>query len=144
MRWLVLLLLSGCAASPAADWQGDARFSLEERARIEEGTAWLNAQVGRPAPVIAWTLDASDLAAPGTIRREHHGASGFCEAGTVYLDPETAGTYLDGLAAHEMAHCALGLVDGYRHGDAPTDGIMRVLSPMRWTESEQAQWEALR
>ncbi len=150
---LLVLALAGCSSSAESepDWRGDARFTADERAHIEEGVSWLNAQVGKPPPSIGWTLDAADAVTPHTIRRERGplNDTGECAGGTIYLDPPgkpgegMRSEYEPGLAAHEMAHCELGFVDGYHPQDPPTDGIMRVLYPMRWTASEQAQWETL-
>lgn len=148
-KWIVglfLLCLVGCSAEPV-DWHADARFTAEERTAIEEGARWLAEQSGTPVPTFDWTYEVtSDQLLRGTIRREKGpDATGECVGGiggTVYIWPEARpeinapaiGSMLDGLAAHELAHCTLGFVD-----DLATDGIMRVLSPMRWTEREQAQ-----
>ena len=137
---ILALGLSGCALEPP-DWYGDQRFTPAERAAVEEGAAWLHERAGLPPPVIAWTYEvASSEALPRTIRREQPstGPGGLCLGleGTIYLDPATL---VPGLAAHELAHCELGFVDGYHAGDVQTDGIMRVLAPMRWTHVEQEQ-----
>lgn len=150
------LLVSGCASEPV-DWNGDARFTETERTQIETGAAWLYAQAGLPAPHISWNYEVTSAEAlPKTIRRERgpsgdSGATGLCSSldgnGTVYLGVEgdaakneaPIGDALPGLAAHELAHCVLGFVDGYHPGEKQTDGIMRNLAPMAWTDAEQAQ-----
>lgn len=144
---------SGCAAE-RDDWHGDERFTPDERVEIQRGTEWLRGQAGLPAPKIAWDYEVTGSEEiPKTIRRERgpgdgsSSATGSCSVAhhTVYLDPEGRpgeGMTLEvlaGLAAHEMAHCELGFVDGYHPSDAPTDGIMRVLRPMRWTHAEVTQ-----
>lgn len=152
----VLVGLVGCTcAEPdsarAADWRGDKRFSAEERAAIERGESWLAAHAGRLPATFDWSYDvAGEAPAAHTIRRERgpygsRGASGLCVGSTVYLDPVglpdegMRPEFLPGLAAHEMAHCELGFVDGYHAADPQSDGIMRVLYPMRWTSAEDAQ-----
>lgn len=74
----------------------------------------------------------------------------MCIDDTLYLDPvprveelPVPGT-LPGLAAHELAHCVLGFKDGYHQdaGEIRTDGIMRVLTPMQWTDAEREQCAA--
>lgn len=148
--FVVVALLAGCSSPPEADWYGDKRFTAEERVQIERGSVWLAEQAGRPAPSISWTLEIAAQAMPHTIRRERGphadgSVAGLCKDKTVYLDPvglpgeNMKIEFLAGLAAHELAHCTLGFVDGYHPNDPPTDGIMRVLSPMRWTDAERAQ-----
>lgn len=150
MRFAVLVLfyafaprcLAGCAA-PAADWHGDARFSASERAAIEDGEAWLAARAGRAPAMFEWSYAVtSDDRLEHTIRRERgpHGAettTGLCSGSTVYLDPDdpnaTPGS-LEGLAAHELAHCELGFVD-----DPESSGLMHVVWPLAWTARENAQ-----
>ena len=139
------IFLTGCANQDPPDWYGDDRFSEEERAAIEEGTAWLYAQVGEPAPRISWTLRVdSEGVLPGTIRRGYgpSRATGECAGGAIFIatgEERIEMQHLPGLAAHELAHCAFGFVDGYHAGEVQTDGIMRVLAPMRWTDAERAQ-----
>ena len=149
---LALLASSGCAAE-SADYYGDARFSTEEREAIEVGSAWLAAQAGVPAPSIVWTYEpSSSERLPKTIRREVGPAGqGECVGGiggTVYLGvdgdprvraPAVSREILPGFAAHELAHCTLDFADAYHASDAKSDGIMRVLFPMRWTDAERAQ-----
>lgn len=153
--------LAGCgscgAVAPSA-WHGDSRFTADERQAIESGEAWLAAHAGRAPATFDWSYDATNALSAQeahTIRRERgpRDDSGECtgftvhvgRGTTVYLDPVGLPgdgfrpEYLPGLAAHEMAHCELGFVDGYRLNDVPTDGIMRVLYPMRWTAAEDAQ-----
>lgn len=145
MRFVGLALvmsLFGCAAG-RADWHGDARFTAEERASIESGEAWLAEHAHREPATFDWTYNVtSEEPLAHTIRRER-GANGTGECvggvgGTVYLgiDVETPTRPVDvpGWAAHELAHCELGFVD-----DLQTDGIMRVVTPMRWTAREEAQ-----
>lgn len=147
--------VSGCAAP--AEWHGDSRFTVEERAAIEAGEAWLAQHAGRAPATFDWTYEVtSDYRLDHTIRRERgplpdgQTATGLCAGSTIYLDPigdpkvneHMTIEVLPGLAAHEMAHCELGFVDGYRPNDPPTDGIMRVLLPMRWTSAEDAQCAA--
>ncbi len=147
---LLAVMLGGCAANRAehrADWRGDVRFSADERAAIETGEAWLAMHAGQEPATFDWTYEAGGAREAQTIRRERGrpDAAGLCERGTVYIDPiglpneGMRPEYLPGLAAHEFAHCELGFVDGYHAGEAHTDGIMRVLYPMRWTEAEDAQ-----
>ncbi len=130
----VVLFLVGCHVEPTdpPDWYGDERFTEAERAEVQRGAEWLYAHAGLPVPRIEWGNGEP------AIRRERGplGADGECSGTTVYIG---ATENLAGLTAHELAHCQLGFVDGYRTGDAPTDGIMRVLEPMRWTEAETAQ-----
>lgn len=145
MRTLLLLLvglLAGCTCEPSADWHGDKRFTQEERVAIERGEAWLATSAGRTPATFAWDYEVTSAEElPHTIRRERspQGTTGLCTANraTVYLDPTdpnaTPGT-LDGLAAHEMGHCELGLKD-----DPKSVGIMHIVSPMLWTEREAAQ-----
>ncbi len=160
MREFLIAVLSGilgagCAAetsAPSPDLYGDARFTLTERAEIERGAAWLFEHAGRPAPRFDWSRDFGvQDAVPAAIVRERAGATGWCTtrdgSGAVYLDVDgeastnesPVGEHLAGLAAHELAHCALGFEDGYHAGDTASDGIMRVLTPMRWSASEEAQ-----
>lgn len=135
------LLLSGCTCAPSADWHGDTRFSSDERVAIERGEAWLATSAGRTPATFAWDYEVtSEQALPHTIRRERSpkGTTGYCtENRAMYLDPtdpNAAPNSLDGLAAHEMGHCELGLRD-----DPKSDGIMHIVTPMRWTDREQAQ-----
>ena len=134
MRALVVgvVMLLGCHVEPTGppDWIGDERFTEAERAEIQRGADWLYANAGLPPPRIEWHGEP-------TIRREHGpgGEDGLCAGGVVYLGDYR---YLAGLTAHEMAHCVLGFQDGYR-GERHSDGIMRVLEPMVWSEDEQAQ-----
>jgi hypothetical protein len=128
----------GCAA-PSADWYGDARFSADERAAIENGEVWLAAHAGRAPATFEWGLEVSEQPLAHTIRRERspRATTGLCLDGTVYLDPDdrnaTPGS-LEGLAAHELAHCELGFAD-----DPESAGLMHVVWPLAWTEREQAQ-----
>ncbi len=142
-RWFLILGLVSCAPS-RVDWSGDFRFTAEERAQIEAGEAWLAEHANRPVASFDWTYDVTSAQPlPKTIRRERglHGdgtTTGLClDRTTIYLDPDdpnAAPGTLDGLAAHELAHCELGFVD-----DPMTDGIMRVISPKRWTAREEEQ-----
>ncbi len=138
MKWALLLIgLAGCGES-AADWHGDARFTATERASIEAGQAWLSDHSRTARLTFDWTYEAGTDPPPHTIVREPgpHG-SGECVVQTVYLGLDAPGVRpedVEGLAAHELAHCTLGFVD-----DPDTDGIMRVVSPMRWTDREEAQ-----
>lgn len=142
----------GCAVEAEnADYYGDVNFSPEERAHIEEGAAWLYAQVVEPAPKISWTYKGGyKNTIPGAIVKgrgitDQGTTLGLCSGGVIYLDPiglpgeNMKPEYLPGLTAHEMAHCAFGFVDGYRDSEKQTDGIMQVLYPMRWTSAEQEQ-----
>lgn len=131
------LALTSCA-SESAVWHADERFTEDERASVVRGALWLEAASARDVGAVAFDYRVTSAQPLGrTIRREPPpaGDGGFCSGGvggTVYLS--TPNAYLDGLAAHELAHCALGMTD-----DPQTDGIMRVLHPMRWTERESAQ-----
>ena len=163
-RWIVLgvgLALAGCIGQTEpghADWHGDSRFTADERAAIVAGEAWLATHAGRAPATFDWSYDAADPLESHeahTIRRERgpSGSTGECvgfaehvgDGMTVYLDPigrpgdDFRPADLPGLAAHEMAHCELGFVDGYRASDERSDGIMRILYPMAWTASEDAQ-----
>lgn len=138
------LLLSGCTCETELEppaYIGDNAFSTEEREAIQAGATWLHAQVGERPPRIEWR-DAG-----ATIVRERRDAVGRCIGGVVYLDPVgKPGEGMDlarlpGLTAHELAHCRFDFSEGYR-GDAQSDGVMRVLVPMRWTDSERAQCAA--
>lgn len=143
----VLVMMCGGCAAPEVDWHGDARFSADERAAIEAGEAWIAQHAGRQPATFDWTYNVtSEYPLDHTIRRERGPlsdgttASGLCWRTTMYLDLADANPEArEGLAAHEMAHCELGFVDGYHPSDPPTDGIMRVLFPMRWTAAEDAQ-----
>lgn len=146
MRWLLVGLTSlmlACGGEPAR-WHADTRFSPEERAEVVRAVVWLSEASGRDVGGVAFDYEVTSAEhLPLTIRREkppHATATGFCTAtdgrGTVYLSPATR--HLAGLAAHELAHCALGLAD-----DADSDGIMRDLDPMRWTEREKTQLQDL-
>ncbi len=142
----------GCGDEDA-DWYVDDRFSAEECIEIDRGATWLYAQAGRPAPVLRWTYRVtSESPYRRTIRRDpmpghpvtqHGGSCTSLEGnGTVYLWPDPEAPQLAGLTAHELAHCELGFVDRYRAVDGSlSDGIMRVLTPMLWTESEREQCE---
>ena len=133
------LLTTACSGEPAR-WHADARFTAEERAEIVRGVVWLSEVSGRDVGGVAFDYEvASPEALPLTIRRErppHATATGYCTTtagrGTVYLSPTTG--HLAALAAHELAHCELGLAD-----DPESEGIMRDLDPMRWTACEQVQ-----
>ncbi len=136
---LLLLLTPACTCEPEPDWHGDVRFSAEERTAIERGEAWLATSAGRQPSTFAWDYVATERVEPRTVRRENTGHTGLCHDGTraVSLDPDDPNAMpgtLDGLAAHEMAHCELGLVD-----DPKSDGIMHRVTPMLWTAREQAQ-----
>lgn len=135
---LAVLVAAGCSSpSAAADWRGDSRFSTEERAAIESGEAWLAEHAGREPATFDWNYEVTATVEPRTVRRENAGSTGLCRDGVVFLnpdDPNAAPGTLDGLAAHEMAHCELGFVD-----DPKSDGIMHFVSPMRWTPNEDAQ-----
>lgn len=149
IRALTLLVFAALAASltacatPVATWHGDARFTPEERASIEGGEGWLAEHAGREPSTFDWAYDVtSDEPLPHTVRRERGpDGTGQCVGGiggAVYLgiDVGTPTRPIDvlGWAAHELAHCELGFVD-----DPKTDGLMRVVTPPRWTEREQAQ-----
>jgi hypothetical protein len=148
MRWLMTMMipaLVSCGGQIFYDWHGDRRFTPEERAAIVEGETWLAKHAHRTPAVFDWTYDVTgETPNARTIQREAgpHGETGFCTAigspdGAIYLnpdDPNSAPNSLDGLAAHELAHCELGFVD-----DPMTDGIMRVVTPKRWTEREDEQ-----
>jgi hypothetical protein len=137
------LALFACAPDEA-ELHGDIRFSEAERAEIQRGSDWLRAQAGLPAARIAFDTEIEGHGPlRGTIRRERGpgNVSGFCAEpglrGAVYLDP--ADGSLAGLAAHELAHCELGFEDRYHADEEKSDGIMRVLDPMLWTEAERRQ-----
>lgn len=138
----VVMMAVGCGGE-SARWHADTRFSPEERAEVVRAVVWLSEASGRDVGGVAFDYEVTSAEPlPLTIRREkppHATATGFCTTtdgrGAVYLSPSTR--YLAGLAAHELAHCALGLAD-----DADSIGIMRDLDPMRWTEREQAQCSA--
>ncbi len=137
--WLVLLLVTGCAAESEVDWHGDKRFTAAERLSIEAGASWLAEHSGQRQPVIAWDYEVAGAEPlPKTIRREPGpDSSGACANGVLYLgldEPGVRDVDVPGLAAHELAHCALGFVD-----DPQTGGIMHVVTPMQWTERESAQ-----
>lgn len=141
---VVSALACGCVREEReADWFGDQRFSAVERREIERGAAWLYEQGGLEPPRIVWTYRVtSGEPLPRTIRREVGPGreTGFCtDSGAIYLDPTPTPehpTYLAGLAAHEMAHCVLGLAD-----DPQSEGIMHDLDPLAWTAREAAQCE---
>lgn len=142
MLVLAALCLAGCT-TPHFDWYGDERFTTNERSAIEAGEAWLAMHAGREPASFAWDYKVtSEERLPHTIRRERGpsgdmGTTGACVGATVFMDPDdpnAAPNSLDGLAAHEMAHCELGFVD-----DIESDGIMHVLVPKRWTNREDAQ-----
>jgi hypothetical protein len=153
---VLALVVGGCAAAPSrpAMWRGDVRFSESERAAIREGEAWIAAQGGHEPGGVDFDYEPGATIEARTIRRERGpGGTGECLAGAVFLgldghpatnEPPLRSELLPGLTAHEMAHCRYGFVDAYRAVDVPSDGIMRVLSPMRWTASEEAQCEATR
>lgn len=146
MRWLLVGLTSlmlACGGEPAR-WHADTRFSPEERAEVVRAVVWLSEASGRDVGGVAFDYEVTSAEPlPLTIRREkppRATATGLCTAtdgrGTVYLSTTTG--HLAGLTAHELSHCALGLAD-----DPDSDGIMRDLDPMRWTEREQAQLQDL-
>jgi hypothetical protein len=138
---LVALGTLSCA-SPDVRWHADKRFTEAERASIQDGFAWLENASQHDMGGIAFDYEVTSAdALPHTIRRERgpygeHGATGLCSGQTIYLDVTETGLYIDGLAAHELGHCELGLKD-----DFESVGIMRRLSPKAWTEREQAQYE---
>lgn len=141
---LLPLALLACAPDDEAELHGDVRFSEAERVEIQRGSDWLRAQAGLPSARIAFDLEAAGHEPMrSTIRRERGpgGESGFCaepgRRGAVFLDPSNG--FLAGLAAHELAHCELGFEDRYHAGEEKSEGIMRVLSPMLWTEAERRQ-----
>jgi hypothetical protein len=141
---VLALFVLGCASEPdePPDWHGDERFTAAERVEIQRGANWLHGHAGLPTPRIEWSSAAATH--PRSIRRERAAqASGACVDGTtVYIDtndPNVRPVDVAGLAAHELAHCVLGFVDGYRESERRTDGIMRVITPMAWTADEQAQ-----
>jgi hypothetical protein len=145
------LLLAGCAAESELpiEWRGDERCTAEQREEIERGQAWLYEHAGLEPSRIAWTYRAGEAIEPRTIRCERGpvSATGLCFGGAVYFDfdgndatgePPIAKESWAGLAAHEMAHCRLGFEDGYSEGRR-SDGVMRVLSPLRWSAFESAE-----
>ncbi len=141
---VLAFLLLGCVSEPdeLPDWYGDERFTADERIAIQRGADWLHAHAGLPAPRIEWSGAAAEH--PRSIRRARGAnAIGACvNETTVYLDlsdPNVRPVDVAGLAAHELAHCVLGFVDGYRDSERRTDGIMRVITPMVWTDAERAQ-----
>lgn len=151
-----LAMVGGCAVTPShpAMWHGDVRFTDTERIAIREGEAWLAAHGGHEPGGVEFDYEPGAAIEARTIRRERGpDGTGECLAGAVFLglDGHSAtnesplrGDLLPGLTAHEMAHCRYGFVDAYRPGDAPSDGIMHALFPMRWTASEEAQCVATR
>ncbi len=147
MAWL-LVGLAGCVggADDDARWHADERFTAEERVEVERAVAWLSAVSGHDVGGVAFDHRVGQTPQPFTIRRERGpygeaGATGVCHTGwggpTVYLDTNDAAPYLAAIAAHELAHCEMGLAD-----DHASDGIMRVLEPMRWTDREATQCAA--
>jgi hypothetical protein len=139
---VLAVFLIGCVSEPDAppDWYGDERFTVAERAEIQRGAEWLYGHAGLPAPRIDWGPVGDERR---TIRREPGpNGTGECLNGSIFLglgDPNVRPVDVAGLAAHELAHCVLGFVDGYRESERRTDGIMRVLDPMAWTDAERAQ-----
>lgn len=152
--WLafgLLLSLSGCSN---AKWHADNRFTTEERAAIIEGFNWLESHAGFDFGGIDFDYEVTgDQNLPATIRRGHimipvegqpdQIASACVEGKTVYLAAgETKLEHLPGLTAHELAHCILMFEDRYHGNEEKSEGIMRVLTPMRWTESEEEQFKS--
>jgi hypothetical protein len=144
---LAVVLLPACG-DPDLVIHGDVRFTAEERAEIVRGEAWLAEQAGNEPFGVVFDLDEPRDHARSVVRGAHPSsdATGMCASNTdgdgftIYLRTEgQPREWIAGLMAHEMAHCRYGFVDAYRPGDVPTDGIMRVLDPMRWTEAEEAQ-----
>ena len=121
-------------------WHGDHRFTPEQRAAIREGEAWIARQGEHEPGGVDFDHEPDGKVHAWTIERADVGADGLCSSlhGTISIRSVDLST-LPGLTAHEMAHCRYGFVDGYREGDMPTDGIMRVLTPMRWTQAEEEQ-----
>lgn len=141
-RWaaaLAGLTLLGCA--PEKTWHADTRFTESERAAIVAGEQWISEAAGHaPRGVVFDYVPSSSQPLPSTIRRESKGGNaGLCDSGALYLAPDVDLEWLPGLTAHEMAHCRYGFRDGYGEDGVPSSGIMRVLSPMRWTAAEEAQ-----
>ncbi len=133
---LLMVFLSACALNttegPPVRWHADARFTPEERTAIVAGADWLSKNSGHDVGRIVFDGH------PGNIRRERGPeGTGQCLHGAVYLgldDANVRDVDVPGFAAHELAHCELGLVD-----DPESEGLMRVIEPMKWTDREAAQ-----
>ena len=130
MRWLVALLLVGCAA-PVDAWRGDERFTLEQRAQVEEANAWLAEQMHVEPIAIEWggrgrcAIVVSDMA-NGTL-----GDSGACD---IRIDTAQGADRVGVVFAHELAH-----VHGMKHHAHP--GLMNRQVPpaLVWSASDTAE-----
>ena len=137
------LAMASCSVEDAR-WHADARFTADERVAIQNAFTWLSGASTRDMGGVAFDYEvtgAQPLA--HTIRRERaaigeHGVAGYCTdvggGGAIYVDVSEAAGALDGLVAHELAHCELGLRD-----DPDSSGIMHRISPMAWTPRESSQ-----
>lgn len=141
--------LIACGTPDDKILHGDTRFTDSERAAIIEGEAWLATQAGHEPFGVVFDMDDPSAYGRKVVKGHAPGSSatGLCEPGeglllTIHLATEGQPIeWVPGLMAHEMAHCRYGFVDAYREGDPPTDGIMRIVYPMRWTDAEEAQCE---
>jgi len=114
MRLLVLLALGasglGCGASFEPTFHGDVTFSLEERAAIERGDAWLAARIGRDPLGVVWDLphgEPASAAPPYSIVRLRPpvGVGEYDGRLRVVLNPDAVTLEgLELLTAHELGH----------------------------------------
>jgi len=130
MRWLLALLLVGCAA-PSEVWHGDERFTLEQRAQIAEANVWLADRMHVDPLAIEWggaggcKIVVADLA-EGTL-----GDSGRCD---IRIDTAQGADRVGVAFAHELAH-----VHGLGHHEGP--GLMNKVPPvvLEWTVADEVE-----
>lgn len=143
------LALVACGTPDDRILHGDTRFTDSERAAIIEGEAWLATQAGHEPFGVVFDMDDPSAYGRKVVKGSPPGTeyAALCERGagllmTVYIAADSQPIeWVPGLMAHEMAHCRYGFTDAYRADEASTDGIMRVVYPMRWTDAEEAQCE---
>jgi hypothetical protein len=133
--WLVgLALLVGCGGEPAA-MHGDTTFTLEERAQVEVGNAWIAGKLGREAMPIVWDRDpASSTTDLAIVRGAPPGFDGYAKSQasfTVWIDPRPTTAPVEAVAAHEFGH-----LYGCEHSDR---GVMHPGAPvLEFTPADEA------
>ncbi len=133
MRWLLLLISSGCA-SPVSPFHGDVTFTAIERAAIERGAAFTAEHTGAPLDIVWDAPHVPDgTCRVGTIERsEGTGALAERGLGCIHIGV-TQPEYIAVLAAHELGH--------WRGLEHVTHGLMQpVVTPtLAWSEEDQAE-----
>ncbi|MDB4942986.1 MAG: hypothetical protein JWP97_2520 [Labilithrix sp.] len=137
---VVAALLFGCAHGESDVIIGDEAFSLEERAAIARGAAFITAATGKPVPEIVWGQlpDDSDRRAMKIVRAplppKQLGDSSEGEF-RIWIDADKRPERVAEIAAHEFGH-ALGL----DHIDPAQPGLMNRIVPttLIWTDADEA------